>query len=98
MDVTSRVTLITGLITALIALVGYLITQHAKRRDRRSQLYAEALEVLAEYQELPYLIRRRMDETAATRSVLTTRISAVHAKLQYYGPLLRLVRQQPFGV
>ena len=47
MDVTSRVTLITGLVTATIAFVGYLITQHSKRRDRRSQLYAEALEILA---------------------------------------------------
>jgi hypothetical protein len=90
MSIATEVTLITGIAATIAALTGYWITQHTNRREQRSRVFAEALQAISEYQELPYLIRHRANESEATRSDLTQRISAVFGKISYYQALLQL--------
>jgi hypothetical protein len=80
----SRVALLAAIIAGSVAVVGYLITQAANRRERKSRLYAEALSVVREYQELPYRVKRRPASDGATRAELGEQISAVMTKLGFY--------------
>jgi hypothetical protein len=84
----SWVVLITGTVAGLVALVGYLLNQLANRRERKSKVYAEALEAVQEYAELPFRIRRRPSSDGVTRAELGGRISDIHAKLAFYGSWL----------
>lgn len=81
------VTLISALIAASVVVIGYYANQYATRRERRARLYADALEALADHEELPYLIWRRASLDGA---VLTERISRGHGRLRYYETLLQL--------
>ncbi|MEE4419566.1 hypothetical protein V2J85_09395 [Streptomyces sp. DSM 41528] len=74
----------------MVALAGYWVNQHMKRRETKSQMYAQALQVIHEYQELPYLIRHRADSDPATRSALAKQISDVFARLHLYQTLLAM--------
>jgi hypothetical protein len=78
------VALLAAIIAGLVAVVGYIITQAANRRERKSKLYAEALSVVREYQELPYRVRRRPASDSSTRAVLGEQISSVMTKLGFY--------------
>ncbi|MFV5998532.1 hypothetical protein ACNPQM_40830 [Streptomyces sp. NPDC056231] len=51
MDAGSRITLVVGVVTAVVALIGYWSNQHTKRRETR--VYAEALLAIHHYEELP---------------------------------------------
>ncbi|AIA06567.1 hypothetical protein [Streptomyces noursei] len=90
MDTATTVALSSACLTALVALVGYWVTQHIKRRETKSQMYAQALQVIHDYQELPYLICHRADSEPATRSALAKQISDVFARLHLYQTLLAL--------
>ena len=70
------------LITAVVALFGYWITQRTARRDRLAKSYAEALEAVAAYEELPYRIRRRAG--ANYREELSRRTSDVQESLFFH--------------
>ena len=61
---------VAAIIAALVAVVGYAVTQFANRQDRKAKTYAEALAAVTEYQELPYLVLRRAASDAATRAAL----------------------------
>src|SRR3954447_13951203 len=76
--------------TVLVALTGHWVTQHANRRERRSKVYAEALEALARYQELPYRILRRENDSGSTRAEMSRAVSDAQASLEYYRTLLRV--------
>ncbi|WP_433335023.1 hypothetical protein [Spirillospora sp. CA-294931] len=84
------ITLSTGLTTATIALVGYWINQRQKRRERRSETFAAALEAVREYEQAPYLIRRRESSEPGVRAQLAERLSASAGRRRYYATLLRL--------
>jgi hypothetical protein len=84
LETDSRVTLLAAIIAGSVAVVGYLITQSANRRERKSKLYAEALSVVREYQELPYRVRRRPASDSVTRAELGEQISSVMTKLGFY--------------
>lgn len=90
MEASTTATLVTGFVTAAIALVGYGITQHQKRRERRSVVYAAALEAFCRYEQLPYLIRRRKDSSDVTRANLAVHMSAVSGTRRYHETLLRM--------
>jgi len=79
-----------AIIAGLVAVVGYLVTQFVNRRDGKTKVFAEALAAVREYQELPYLVRRRAASDAPTRAVLAQRISEVMAKLGFYVAWLRI--------
>ncbi|MFE4017762.1 hypothetical protein ACFXPZ_10165 [Streptomyces sp. NPDC059101] len=90
MDTATKAALASALLTALVALAGYWVNQHMKRRETKSQMYAQALQVIHEYQELPYAIRHRVDATPATRSALAARVSNVFGRLHHYQTLLAM--------
>ena len=83
-------TLITALITALVALLGYWINQHAKRRENKSRMYAEALQVIHSYEDLPYVIRCRPGSDQATRAALAQQISDVFTRINLHQNLLAM--------
>jgi hypothetical protein len=86
----SSIAIATAIIAASVALVGYFVTQVANRRERKSKVYAEALAVLREYQELPYRIRRRPSSDGATRAMIGDEISDVLGRLGFYRSWLEI--------
>ncbi|MGW7818000.1 hypothetical protein ACWGLF_07660 [Streptomyces puniciscabiei] len=90
MNTTQVITLLTGLVTALVALIGYWVSQHQKRRERRADVFASALEAIQEYEQTPYLIRRREGPDAATRARISERLSASAARRRYHEAVLTL--------
>jgi hypothetical protein len=84
MGVNSWIALLTAIIAGAVALTGYLLNQLANRRERKSKVFAEALGMIYEYQELPYRIRRRAASDPGTRAVLGGLTSDVMTKLGFY--------------
>lgn len=68
----------------------YRRQQQSKHRDQLRDLFSDALHAVADYQELPYLIRRRSDEAPMTRADLTRHASDVQTRLDYYVTRLEL--------
>lgn len=83
-------TLIVGIVAALVAICGYMLTSAMNRIERRSKIYADAILALIRFQELPYRIRRRPDSTNETRTAIYQRIRDAQETLSYYVILLRL--------
>jgi hypothetical protein len=78
-----------ALIAAIVAIVGYSRQQRQGRRDQRAALYAEALRAVEDYLEAPYRIRRR-DGSADTRLAITSHISDVKSRINFYAGWLRI--------
>lgn len=78
-----------ALIAVGVAVVGYLTQQAAARRERVAAVYAEALRAVEDYLEGPYRIRRR-DGSAEQRAAITTWLSDVKSRHNYFQGLLRL--------
>jgi hypothetical protein len=89
-DTNSSIALLTTLIAGFVALIGYSLTQLTNRRERKSRFFAEALAAVREFQEIPYLIRRRQASDGATRAAIAQQISAVMAKLGFYSAWLQI--------
>ncbi|WP_026416968.1 hypothetical protein [Actinomadura oligospora] len=79
-----------GVMTAAVALVGYWSNLFMKRREARGQMYAEALQVIHRYEELPYMIRYRPASDSQVRADLGERISEVFLSVSYYQTLLTM--------
>lgn len=80
---------------AIIATVGlgvwtYRRQQESKHQDHLRDLFSDALRTVADYQELPYLIRRRSDAPPMTTAELTWHVSGVQTRLDYYVTRLAL--------
>jgi hypothetical protein len=84
MDINGWIALSTAIIAGAVALTGYLLNQLANWRESKSRLFAEALAVIYEYQELPYRIRRRASSDGATRAMLGGLTSDVMTKLGFH--------------
>lgn len=80
---------IAAFIAVGVAVLTYRGTQRAARRERQAAVYAEALRAVEDYLEGPYRIRRR-DGSADQRAVITTFLSDVKSRHNYYQGLLRL--------
>ena len=83
------VVLISGAAAALVALTGYMVNQYVARNERRRRIYAEALAVVFEYEELPYRIRKRQDNLASC-SDIALKVCDVFEKLSFYRYLTSL--------
>jgi hypothetical protein len=55
-----------------------------QRRDDLRGVFSAALQSVAEYQELPYLIRRRSERSPLTPSDVAARANDVQTRLDYY--------------
>lgn len=62
----------------------YRRQQQDKHRDGLRDLFSEALRAVADYQELPYLVRRRSDDSPMKPSELTWHASGVQSRLDFY--------------
>jgi hypothetical protein len=68
----------------LVALAGYFFHHHQARRERKMRAFADALGAIAEYQELPYRVRRRQASDAATRATIAERVSDIQVKVAFH--------------
>jgi len=82
-------TIIAALLATVVAVAGYSIQQRIARKQRRAEVYSEALRTVEDYLEAPYLVRRR-DGSAAARQSITTHISDIQSRLSYYCALLEI--------
>ncbi len=87
---TTAVALTGILVTAIVALYGYLHTARVSRRERIARELAEALRTVGDYQDLPFRIRRRKAEDQETRAALAERISDIHSRLDFHAAWLRV--------
>ncbi|HEY4280561.1 MAG TPA: hypothetical protein VGM91_20235 [Conexibacter sp.] len=81
----------------MLALIGVgltlLVNGSREERRRRRDVHARALEVVAQYYEMPFLIkRRRYDEPSAERARLTERFADIQAELASCEALIRADR------
>jgi hypothetical protein len=94
MDAGKWIALSTAVITGVVAVVGYLLTQGANRRDRKSKVYAEAIQAIFRYEEMPYKVRRRPSCGAEVRAELGKEISDTMGNVAYYCSLLEIESRQ----
>lgn len=78
----------------VLALVGVAITLWINgardERRRRREIHARAIEAIAQYYEMPFLIRRRRhDEPSAERARLAERFADIQAELASCAVLVR---------
>lgn len=82
------------IIAALIAATGVMATivttSGRARRDRLTDMYAEALSAVSQYIEGPYRIRRRSIGVADQRVAVTTFLSDVKARIDHSQNMLNL--------
>jgi hypothetical protein len=69
--------------------VAYWYTQRAARRERRAAAFAAAIDVVEQYAELPYRVRRRLG-TPEARHALTEEISKIQSQLAHNQALLQI--------
>ncbi|HVM33817.1 MAG TPA: hypothetical protein VM784_00530 [Actinomycetota bacterium] len=81
-------------VAAAVVVAGYLYERRNKRRDDLRALFSDAIEAIAEYQELPYLVRRRSDSSPMTPAELSARISSVQTRLDFFAARLSLEREE----
>jgi len=83
-------TILVAVIAAVAALVGYLVTGAINRRTERSQRYAQALDAVERYKQLPNVFRRLHDGTAETRVELANKLTDAQIAIAYHRRLLTL--------
>ncbi len=88
--------LIAASVAALVAVLGYLYERRSKRNDDLRTLFSEALQAVAEYQELPYLVRRRSDQSPMTPAELIAKASSTQTQLDFFVARLNL-ESKPLG-
>ena len=83
-----------GPMLALVGVAATLVVNGARdERRRRRDVHARALEAVARYYEMPFMIRRRRhDEPSAERARLTERFADVQAELASCEALIRADR------
>lgn len=78
-----------ALIAAALAVWGYFWQQGLSRRERRADIYGEAIRAVEDYLEAPYRILRK-DGSSQVRQSVTQHISDVKSRISYYTALLEL--------
>src|SRR4051794_23131405 len=84
------VPLLVAVVAAMTALVGYLLNSAAGRRMERMRRYADALDAVERYQQLPYTFRRRHNETPEIRDELARLLADVQVALAFHRRWLRM--------
>ncbi|MFB7956892.1 hypothetical protein [Streptomyces sp. NPDC056045] len=90
MAIANQITLGLGVVTAVVALIGYWANQHIKRRETKSQMYAAAIQAIHEFEELPYIIRHRKSSGSEVRAELAEKLSGVFSRIKYHQTLLNM--------
>ena len=92
LDITAglAIPVVVAIMPVVINIVLNARQRHVEREDRLRQAFSEALQAIADYQELPYLVRRRSDVSPMTREELTRYASEVQSRLDFYVARLEL--------
>ena len=85
---------ITALIGAAAVLIGYLVNQVSNRRLEKTKVFASAIEAVADYQEMPYRIRRRPISDIETRVRLSERVSDVQKLIDFHRAWLTIESEE----
>lgn len=78
------------IVTAVLAgagtsLLGLLFNSSQERRDRHREHFSRALEAVAQYEEFPFIVRRRRGSDAEGERIrISTELRAVQAELTYH--------------
>lgn len=81
-----------AVIAGAVAVTGYLYNAVAARKERARRTYADAISAVMDYKGLPFRIRRRGANDAATRTELLALASSLHERLDFYQALIYLER------
>ena len=92
LNITAQVAvpLFAALATLIWGIWTYRQQQRSKRRDGLREIFSEALRAVADYQELPYLVRRRSEGSPMKAAELTFHASSIQSRLDYFSTRLRL--------
>lgn len=82
--------LLIATVAAIAALIGYLLNSYVVRRSERLRHYAEALNAVGCYRQLPLTFRRLHDGTPEMRTRLATLLGDTQVSLAYHRVLLTL--------
>lgn len=82
------------LVVAALSILGAAMTYRRQQQDRYRDhlrgLFSEALRAVADYQEVPYLVRRRGDASPMTAAELVRHTGDVQSRLDFYTARLQL--------
>lgn len=76
-------TIVAAVIGALVLVFGYVVQQSIARREKRAQVYSEAVRAVEDYMEAPFRILRR-DKSVETQRALTEDISGIQSRISHY--------------
>lgn len=82
-------TVIAAGITVAGVVLGLLANSAANRRQRRAEIFAEAIRAVSDYREGPYRVAR-CHNSPEQRFALTTDLSAVQGRIDAHAVLIRL--------
>lgn len=82
-------TIIAACITVAGVVLGLLANSAANRRQRRAEIFAEAIRAVSDYLEGPYRVAR-CHNSQEQRFALTTDLSAVQGRIDAHAVLIRL--------
>lgn len=83
-------TVLAALIAVFGAMVAYWLGQRQAAVERKRRACAEAMADALKWLELPYRIRRRVDDKPATLSALAERASDLRERLEFHEKWLRV--------
>jgi hypothetical protein len=87
--------LVISILALVISLGTFFLAGRRARLDRQRQVFADAFEVVMEYREYPYMVRRRSpDEPAKERQRLAGELGRVQARLNAFKA--RLLVEDPY--
>jgi hypothetical protein len=84
------VPILVAAVAAVTAVAGYLLNSAAGRRGERMRRYADALDAVERYRQLPISFRRRHNQTAETRDELARMLAEVQVALSFHRHWLRM--------
>jgi hypothetical protein len=85
--------LIVGIVAAIVAMLGVWINGLRAERQRRRELYADALEATYAYREFAYVVRRRNpDNQAEERIRISEALREIQRDLKKYEALMKIER------
>ena len=85
------VTMIAASASIVVVAINSLVSGHRERMNRRRDAYSKALTAITQYEEFPYVVRRRKPEGLEDERIrISTEMRAVQEKLSYYLTWLHL--------
>lgn len=81
---------VVAIVPVIVGIILNARQRRTERDDRLRRVFSEALQAVADYQELPYLVRRRSSASPMTREELARHASDVQSRLDFYVARLEL--------